>query len=279
MVVATLISKQAKTALMDVSFTPTKFQSDGQTIRGSFVSPTGKGPFPGVCKFHGLPGGKNQVGGIATLLAEAGFAVLTFDFRGFRSSEGTFSLSGEIADARAAVSHLLESNLIADEWIGVYGASYGGAVAVCAAAADSRIRAVCLRAPVYDTLWFAKSPLIKPNVEYLVENEPDQVHGLQDPSLRADTLKKMIDDAEVHNPLNEIAKIAPRQLLIVHGSDDVGIDLAGVKRLYELAGEPKELVVVEGADHSLSDPRAYEITMETVVSWFCRVSPQIRDLA
>jgi len=56
--------------------------------------------------------------------------------------------------------------------------------------------------------------------------------------------------------------------LIIHGTDDVGIPLAGVKRLYELAGEPKDLVVVDGADHNLSDPRAYEITVNTIVEWF-----------
>ncbi len=56
----------------------------------------------------------------------------------------------------------------------------------------------------------------------------------------------------------------------LHGTDDVGIPLAGVKRLYELAGEPKDLVVVEGADHNLSDPRTYEITMNTVVEWFVK---------
>ncbi len=252
--------------------TPTEFRSDEQLIKGNFVRPKSEGPFPGVCKFHGLPGGRNQTGGVATLLAKAGFVVLTFDFRGFRESEGTFSLSGEIIDAEAAVSHLQKSGLVKENWIGVYGASYGGAVAVCAAAEDSRIRAVCLRAPVYDTLWFAKSPLIRPNVEYLIENEPGQLHGLEDPEIRENALQRMVTDAETHNPMDRIADIAPRPLLIVHGSEDVGIGLGGVKRLYERAGEPKNLVVVEGANHALSDPRAYEVTMKTVVNWFQRVS-------
>jgi fermentation-respiration switch protein FrsA (DUF1100 family) len=94
--------------------------------------------------------------------------------------------------------------------------------------------------------------------------------GLDDPEIREKVLTKMVEDSRIHNPMNEISKISPRPLMIVHGSDDIGIPLAGVKRLYELAGEPKDLVVVEGADHNLSDPRAYEITVKTVVEWFMK---------
>ena len=254
--------------MVDVQIIPTEFTSEGETIKGNFVVPAGKGPFPGICKYHGLPGSPDQVHGIATRLAHAGFAVLTFDFRGFRKSEGIFTLAGEIKDAKAAVTHLLESDLTDESWVGVYGASFGGAVAVCSVPNDPRVNTVCLRAPVYNTLWFAKSPMIRPSVEYILETDPSQICGIENPEIREELLKRMVSDAEIHNPIKTVSRIAPRPLLIVHGTDDVGIPLAGVKHLYELAGEPKDLVVVEGADHNLSDPRAYEITVNTIVEWF-----------
>ena len=256
--------------MVNAKILPTEFTSEGETIRGNFVVPTGKGPFPGICKFHGFPGSPDQVHGVASRLAQAGFAVLTFDFRGFRKSDGIFSLAGEIKDAKAAVTHLLESDLTDDSWVGVYGASYGGAVAVCSVSNDPRVNAVCLRAPVYDTLWFAKLPGIRPSIEFIFETDPSQMSGIENPENRQEILKRMMQDAEVHNPMNEVSKISPKPLLIIHGSDDVIIDLAGVKRLYELACEPKDLVVVEGADHNLSDLRAYEITVSTVVEWFLK---------
>ena len=75
--------------MSDVRLIPTEFESEGETIKGDFVLPSGAGPFPGICKFHGLPGGADQVSGLSTRLAESGYAVLTFDFRGFRRSEGS----------------------------------------------------------------------------------------------------------------------------------------------------------------------------------------------
>jgi fermentation-respiration switch protein FrsA (DUF1100 family) len=254
--------------MVDVEIVPTEFKVEGETIYGNFVVPDGDGPFPGICKFHGIPGSSDQISGAATHLAEAGFAVLTFDFRGYRKSDGLFRFSGQIKDAKAAITHLLESGLTIDSWSGIYAASWGGAVAVCTLAEDKRIDALCLRAPVFDTLWFSQLPLVRTSAELLRETDPTQIRGLDDPEIFEIVLENMVEDSRVHNPMNEISKISPKSLLIVHGTDDVGIPLAGVKRLYELASEPKDLVVVEGADHDLSDPRAYEITVRTIVDWF-----------
>ncbi len=260
--------------MADVEIIPTEFKSEGETIRGYFVTPPGKGPFPGVCKFHGLPGGPDIVGGLATKLADAGFAVLTFDFRGFRQSDGVFALSGQIKDAKHAINHLLESDLTLDSWSGIYAASWGAAVAICTLADDKRPNALCLRAPVYDTLWFSESPMIRPAVDFIIESDPTQMRGIENPEILESILSGMIEDSKIHNPMKEISKISPCPMIIIHGTDDIGIPLAGVKRLYELAGEPKDLVVVEGADHNLSDPRAYEITMNTAVEWFKKVWSQ-----
>ena len=255
---------------MKTKVQPTSFTSEGETLRGHFVLPLGTGPFPGICKFHGLPGSPDQIGGIATRLAEAGFAVLTFDFRGFRSSEGLFRLANQVKDAKLAITHLLESRYTKGEWVGVYGSSYGGAVAILAAARDPRISAVGIRAPVYDTLWFARSPMIPKAVKELIQNTPDQMHGLTDPQIRQDIIRWMVEDAKQLNPMNEIYKIAPRSLFIITGDADIGIDLAGVKQLFDAAKNPKEMVVVKGADHYLSNPAVYEKTVNVVIAWFQR---------
>ncbi len=256
--------------MVNLKIEPTEFIVEDETIRGNFVIPDGEGPFPSVCKFHGLPGGPDQISGVATRLAQAGFAVLTFDFRGFRQSDGLFTLSGQIKDARQAITHLLESDFTIESWSGVYAASWGAAVAICTLAEDSRIDALCLRAPVFDTLWFSQSPMIRPAVDFIVETDSSQIRGIEDLETQEHILSKMVENSKKHNPMKEISKISPRPMLILHGTDDIGIPLAGVKKLYELAGEPKDLVVVEGADHNLSDPRAYEITVETVVKWFSK---------
>jgi len=252
---------------MTVRVEPTEFTSEGERLRGTFILPEEQGPFAGICKFHGLPGSSDQVRGIATRLAEAGFAVLTFDFRGFRSSDGIFSLAGEIKDAQAAVKHLLTSGYISPEWIGIYAASYGATVAIVEAINNPLITAVALRAPVYDPLAFAKSPLVPAAIEHLLQTSPHEIHGLTDPKIRKEILGNMIRDGARFNAMNEIHKLEC-PLFIITGDADQGVDLAGVTRLFNASTEPKEMVVVPGADHNLTNPTAYEQTMDTIVTWF-----------
>ena len=253
---------------------PTEFVSEGELLKGNFLVPEGENSFPGICKFHGLPGSPDQVSGVASRLAAAGFVVLTFDFRGFRSSEGIFSLANEVKDAWNAVSHLLKFKHVMKGWVGIYGASYGGSVAVLAAARDKRISAICIRAPVYDTLEFASSPFIQPEIDYILANFPDVMHGLSNTETREKILNRMVEDAMKLNPISEIQKISPRPLLIVTGDADREIKLDGVQKFYESAEQPKKLVVIAGADHELTNPHAFEETNETVVTWFKQLKPK-----
>jgi fermentation-respiration switch protein FrsA (DUF1100 family) len=259
-----------------IQIVPTEFESENDTIRGNFVLPIGNGPYPGICKYHGLPGSNDQIRGVASHLARVGFAVLTFDFRGFRQSEGIFRLSGEITDANEAITHLLKAGFTREDWVGVYGASYGAAVAINTAAGDKRINVLCIRAPVYDTLAFANSPFIQPAVNQLLENSPDEIHGLSDPKVREQILEWMKEDGEKYNPLKVISNISSRPFLVISGDSDEAIDVPGVKSLYDLAPEPKKLIIVEGADHELSDSIAYDTTLRYIINWFNEHKP--RDL-
>jgi pimeloyl-ACP methyl ester carboxylesterase len=47
-------------------------------------------------------------------------------------------------------------------------------------------------------------------------------------------------------------RIAPRPLLLIHGLDDIRLSPDCSRRVHALAGEPKRLVLLEGARHSLN---------------------------
>lgn len=76
---------------------------------------------------------------------EEGYNAIRFDFRGCGDSEGEFAdatLGARLADLRAVVDYFdLESYV-------VFGSSFGGKVALYAAARDDRVDAVATRAPV-----------------------------------------------------------------------------------------------------------------------------------
>lgn len=53
----------------------------------------------------------------------------------------------------------------------------------------------------------------------------------------------------------QVELVAPRPLLLVHGTQDDVLECTASQMLYEHAGEPKELVLYEGAGHGLRECR------------------------
>ncbi len=119
------------------------FQSQGQKIIGTVTLPDGGDqPYPVVLFFTGFTGIRDEVpitgtdegmfSRTARTLAEHGIASLRFDFRGFGDSEGQqedLTLTGEIADARAAIDYLATLPEVDLQRLALIGLSMGGLVA------------------------------------------------------------------------------------------------------------------------------------------------------
>lgn len=87
-----------------------EWQRDGETIVGQMYTPDGAGPFPGIVLCHGFAGVKELLlPAYAEPFAQAGFAALTFDYRGFGGSEGEpgrILPERQIDDTQSAVDFL-----------------------------------------------------------------------------------------------------------------------------------------------------------------------------
>jgi len=241
------------------------FLSEGETIRGHLLLPSRLNDrHPAIIKCHGLPGSPNQVSGIASELAQAGFVVLTFNFRGIRHSNGLFSYAGEIIDAGNGISFLEGLNYVDRNRIAIYGASFGGAVAICRAAIDMRITCIAVRAPVYDTERFIEKLTQNYSPKSILIELSGAVHGIKKENFWICFRKNV----KMYNPMDLVSKISPRALLVVTGDEDKIIGLDGVKDLFERAKEPKTLKIVSGADHKLSNPIIFQQTNKIIIEWF-----------
>ena len=79
--------------------------------------------------------------------------------------------------------------------------------------------------------------------------------------------EEWFDGFNVINPIEYIAGIAPRPLLLVHGSRDETVDVSHAHRLYERAGDPRQIVIVDGAGHRLrQNDRAMAISIDWLKS-------------
>jgi ABC-2 type transport system ATP-binding protein len=119
-------------------------------LDASLFLPPGQGRVPAILLAHGFGLTKYAVQPEAEYLARAGFAVLTWSARGFGASTGQIGLDSpgyEVKDVEQLVSWLARQPRVqldhpGDPRVGITGESYGGGIALLAAAYDHRIDAV-----------------------------------------------------------------------------------------------------------------------------------------
>jgi len=237
--------------------------SDGHELAGELHVPPEEGQHPALCICHGIPAGPpDPTDRGYTLLAElfcaAGFVTLIFSFRGAGKSEGNLDMLGWTRDLRAALGYLCSLDTVDMTRLYLLGFSGGAAVSVYTAAHDPRVSSVALCACPADFGAFRE----KETTSALIQRFRS-IGVIRDTHFPP-SIEEWERGFEVVTPIDWIDRISPRQLLIVHGDADELIPLEHAHRLYEKAGEPKELRVIPGAGHKL---RIDDSAMATILEW------------
>jgi fermentation-respiration switch protein FrsA (DUF1100 family) len=191
-----------------------------------------------VCPGH--RGRAADVLGVSGALQRAGFSVTAFGWRGTAGSGGRIHSLGplEQRDLSAVIDATLARTGAVP--LGLLGFSMGGAVALVVGADDPRVGAVCS-----DSAFAAPLDVLGDGVERVLRI-PGAV--LARPATALLERRHGVRLAEFR-PLEAIARLAPRPVLLVHGEQDASVGLDHARRLLAAAGEPKRLWVVPQAIH------------------------------
>ncbi|MCW2779317.1 MAG: hypothetical protein JWN17_3042 [Frankiales bacterium] len=123
---------------------------DGTKIFTTLFRPDGGAPAPLVLRTHGWGGtGETTLTGTAKKLVDAGYAVMTWDERGFGQSGGEVHIDNPLyegKDASALIDWAVANKVVTvvdgDPVVGMTGGSYAGGIQTATAAFDSRIDAI-----------------------------------------------------------------------------------------------------------------------------------------
>ena len=125
------------------------FYSEGTRLSGDLFLPDGLASDEkraGIVLCHGYTGVRNlYLPDTAKALTDAGYVVLTFDYKGWGDSDGPksrLSPYGRVIDSQAALTFLGAQPMVDADRLGIYGTSYGGATVVWTAAVDPRVKTV-----------------------------------------------------------------------------------------------------------------------------------------
>ena len=236
---------------------------DGLKIAGRLYLPAGEMPYPTVCVCHGIPAripdpSDRGYGLLAEQICRHGFVVFIFNFRGTGASGGNLDILGWTTDLRAAIDYLMALPEVDKSRLSLLGFSGGAAVSIYVASQDRRVSSVVACACPAEFNLFTK--VDKP--QSLIENFRS-IGVIRDNDFPR-SAQEWLNGFKLVSPVNYVAGISPRPLLLVHGSKDETVDISETYRLYDGAGEPKQLIIVDGAGHRL---RQSDEAMAVVLDW------------
>jgi dipeptidyl aminopeptidase/acylaminoacyl peptidase len=239
-------------------------QVDGISILGQLFLPDLTSKYPLVCLCHGVPSGDTpqpEDGGypaLAERLCQENLAVYFFNFRGTGDSGGNMDPMGWTRDLQTVLDYLNGLDNIDKSRLFLVGFSAGAAVSVYVASQDNRVSGVAACACPAEITPVRGSNGWQAYIDHLRE-----IGVIRDEDFPPSVDEWIKGFQEIY-PINHIVGIAPRPVLIVHGRRDETVPVSHAERLYEAAGFPKKLVIIEGAGHRL---RRDERAIKPVVEW------------
>jgi uncharacterized protein len=285
---------------------PVTFYSEGIKLAGDVFMPANLKPGErraGIVLCHGYTGVRSiYLPDNARVLSEAGYVVLTFDYKGWGDSDGPKSRLApysRVADVQAALTFLGAQPEVDANRLGIYGTSYGGATVVFVAAIDPRVKCVVavvgigngarwmrsVRRPdeYHDLLARTAADRLKRTLAGVSDladrNEillPDRQSAELGAAARRDNPAavtqlplEFVDDTLGFNPEWVVDRIAPRPILFITADDDRLVPPEESEAMYARAGEPKKLVVLKGIGHyEVYGGEAFRQVMDETVAWY-----------
>lgn len=198
---------------------------DSERLHGYFLGAPGSANFKSTPTIIYLHGNAENVStwyqAPVEIQKHVSVNALIVDYRGYGKSTGTPSTKGVISDALAMYKYLIDKGFKPED-ISIYGRSIGGAIALELA---SRVK--------------VKSVVVQSSFTSLVDI--------------AKELYPFIPKAIINGNLwnsKELIRQINCPVLISHGDRDEIVSVSHSHKLFELANEPKKLIILKGAAHN-----------------------------
>ncbi len=216
-----------------------------------------------VC--HGFPGHKDRtlIKELCKKLKESNINSFRFDLSGRGESEGEFietTTTKEIEDIESVINHFKNKGYS----ISLMGHSRGAMQSLLVGSKNKDIKSiVSISASAYPNNFIER--IYSHQREKILKGKHfywgEEVAGKKYPITPSN-----VKDLENHKPLEAVKKINI-PMLFIHGSEDKSIPVEETKKLHEEANQPKEIKIIENADHNFTNTQHLKEMINRCIKW------------
>lgn len=209
---------------------------DGTRLSGWFVPAAGRAKGT-IVHFHGNAQNMTAHFSFVSWLPKNGFNLFVFDYRGYGQSKGVAHRQGVFDDCLAALDCVRARTDVDPDRLVVFGQSLGGANAI-AALGEHTNAARGVRGIAVDSSFYSYRLIVR-----------DKIRQIPVLSLLRWPLSYLVVENS-HSPADAVARLPPVPKFFLHGKEDAVVPCSHGQKLFAAAGEPKELLLADGCNHT-----------------------------
>ncbi|MFO8017402.1 MAG: hypothetical protein R6U96_02105 [Promethearchaeia archaeon] len=228
---------------------------DGELLRGVLYFPPQyvNKPYPLVTFFHGFP----QLDPLQEIvkkhqpLLDMGYAFLVFDFRGYRISEGSVSITSQVKDAmkiREFIEKMAEKGIFDLSEIHLIAHDFGAFIGLIVCSQIEFFNKVLLISPILDLKRHINHKDFEAGLRYLNKFVPGNVKGIDDEEQFIEMTREELEN-EKYQIRIIVSKLKLNELKIIAGKEDKLTPPEEIDEIFQQSNKQPSTYLIEDMDH------------------------------
>jgi pimeloyl-ACP methyl ester carboxylesterase len=201
-------------------------------------------------------------------LLKLGFAVILIYLRGYKFSEGTISIPGQVSDGLKIIEFLelmADKEVVDKSRICFVGHDFGAYTSLVVGSKTDKINYLALLNPILDIERHVNDEDFIKNLQYINKFLPGMIHGIED-------LPKFLEKTRIEVkefPIESvICELKVQKILVILGDEDKLTPLEEFNRIFRKCNVNFEDVIIENMDHEPEFEIEKKLIEQTLTKFF-----------
>lgn len=182
-------------------------------------------------------------------LLELGFSIVLVYLRGYKFSEGTISIPGQISDSLKLIEFLelmSKKSIVDGNYISILAKDFGAFISLIISSKINKIKYLGLLVPILDVKKHVKNEKFRETIDYINRFIPGMIHGTENADEFIERTKEELKDYPIESV---ICRLKAKKIKVILGENDKITPLEEFYRVFKNCNISFEEVIINNMEH------------------------------